>query len=95
MQLLTLSVEDMAQSELLHRDGRKDLIDRIFALDGRVNIRKTGQRHRRLFFRMGPRREYAAAAMQELLFAGAVPEIVYALAIEHVPAGSVPYFDFS
>ena len=44
---------------------------------------------------MGPRREYAAAAMQELLFAGAVPEIVYALAIEHVPAGSVPYFDFS
>ncbi|WP_300414773.1 hypothetical protein [uncultured Oscillibacter sp.] len=95
LQLLTLSVENMAQSKLLHRDGRKDLIDRIFALDGRINIRKTGQRHRRLSFQMGPCREYAAAAKQELLFTGAVPEIVYALALQHVPAGSVPYFDFS
>ena len=45
LQLLALSVEDMAQSELLHGDGGENLIDRVFTLNGGVNFGKAGQRH--------------------------------------------------
>ena len=45
LQLLTLGVEDMAQSELLHGDGGENLIDRVFTLNGWVNFGKAGQRH--------------------------------------------------
>ena len=45
LQFLTLGVEDMAQPKLLHGNGGKELIDRVFTADRRIGCGKGWQRH--------------------------------------------------
>ena len=63
LQFLTLSVEDVTQAQFLHGDGGEDLIDCVFPLDGRVNVGKTGQRHKTIsFLNEGARHKCAGTA---------------------------------
>ena len=52
LKLFPLSVEDVAQSELLHGDGGENLIHLVFPINGRVDCGKAGQRHLRISFQI-------------------------------------------
>jgi len=91
LHLLALGVEDMAQTELLHGDGGKNLIHRIFPLNGRVYIGKTGQRHSRISFQiLRSAQRNALEQRRESKGSSAAPGLLYASARRRVPAGTKP-----
>ena len=88
LQFLALGVEDMAQSEFLHGDGREDLVDRILPLDGRVNVGKTWHRHRAVspFKPWAQTMAYQNTGIEQKALPGEAPTASYAPGKRRVPA---------
>jgi hypothetical protein len=79
LQFFALGVEDMAQAEFLHRNGGKNLIDRVLPLDRRVDGGKAWKRHiRNLLSNWDASRKRTAVAALDVL-CGKTSGIFYAM----------------
>lgn len=94
LQFLSLCIEDTAPSELLHGNRGENLIDCVDPLNRRINLGKTGQRHKsRISFRFVKRAFKAHPARRQgkgALSAAAVPGITLCAYPPGCSAGTKP-----